>query len=133
MRVLTRASPGSVGDMQTDTPTVYEVVDEAAALTDPHGHDDAIRELLLSFEDDDRPARGVEDLPDVFASTAHGVDPEGDSPAVRVTAAVAAFLATQPEGGDDREGTLREAVRTAYGEEVPEPVGDWLRDEGVEL
>src|SRR5262245_20181718 len=107
--------------MKTDTPTVYEVVDRAVAMTDPDGRDDAIVELLESFEDDDRPARGVEDLPDVLASTAQGVDPEGDSGGVRVAAAVAGFLATQPEGGDDPKSTLRLAVRTAYGNEVPEP------------
>ena len=68
-----------------------------------------------------------------MGSTARGVDPEGDSPGARVTAAVATFLATQPEGGDDRRSTLRVAVRTAYGDAVPEPVVEWLREEGVEL
>lgn len=119
--------------MAGDSPTVYEVVDEAVAVTDPDRRDDAIEELLLAFEDDDRPARGVEDIAEVLGSTASGVDPEGDSPGVRVAAAVAAFLATSPEGGDDRRSTLRVAVRAAYGNEVPEPVVDWLRDEGVEL
>jgi hypothetical protein len=119
--------------MQTDTPTVFEVVHEAAGMTDPDGHDDAIASLLRAFEDDDRPARGVEDIADVLGSTVRGVDPEGDSPGARVTAAVATFLATSPEGGDDRESTIRVAVRTAYGDEVPEPVVDWLRDEGVAL
>ena len=119
--------------MHTETPTVYEVVDKAVAMTDPDGHDDAIVELLESFEDDDRPARGIEDIAEVLGSTAQGVDPEGDSPGVRVAAAVAAFLATKPEGGDDRKSTMRVAVRTAYGDDVPEPVAEWLRDEGVEL
>src|SRR5256885_6534462 len=119
--------------MHTETPTVYEVVDKAVAMTDPDGHDDAIVELLESFEDDDRPARGVEDLPEVLGSTARGVDPEGDSPGVRVAAAVAAFLATQPEGGDDPKATMRVAVRTAYGADVPEPGAEWLRDAGGEL
>jgi hypothetical protein len=50
-----------------------------------------------------------------------------------VAAAVATFLATSPEGGDDRPGTLRVAVRTAYGDDVPEPVVEWLREEGIEL
>src|SRR5437870_2715299 len=119
--------------MQTDTPTVSEVVHEAVGMTDPDGHDDAIASLVTAFEDDDRPARGVEDIAEVLGSTAQGMDPEGDSPGARVTAAVAAFLATAPEGGDDRQGTLRVAVRTAYGDEVPEPVAEWLREEGVDL
>src|SRR3954454_1055263 len=133
--------------MQTDSPTVSEVVHEAVGLTDPDGHDDAIASMITAFEDDDRPARGVEDIAEVFGSTARGVDPEGDSPGARVTAAVATFLATSPEGGDDRGGgpppaappspatppgggdarpaTLRVAVRTAYGDDVPEPVLEW--------
>jgi len=119
--------------MPNDAPTVYEVVHEAVAMTDPDRHDDAIEELLLAFEDDDRPARGVDDIAEILGSTANGVDPEGDSPAVRVAAAVAAFLATNPDGGDDRTATLRLAARTAYRDEVPEPVVEWLRDEGVEL
>jgi hypothetical protein len=119
--------------MRTDTPTVSEVVHEAVAMTDPDGHDDAIAEMLEVFEDDDRPAQGVDDLPEVFGSTARGLDPEGDSPGARVTAAVAAFLATQPEGGDDRPATMRVAVRTAYGDDVPEPVAEWLRAAGVDI
>jgi hypothetical protein len=119
--------------MHTDTPTLSEVVHEAVGLTDPDGHDDAIAALLAAFEDDDRPARGVEDVAEVLGSTARGIDPEDDSPAVRVAAAVAAFLATSPEGGDDRASTLRVAVRTAYGDDVPAPVLEWLREDGVEL
>lgn len=119
--------------MQTDSPTVSEVVHEAVGFTDPDGHDDAIASMITAFEDDDRPARGVEDIAEVLGSTARGVDPEGDSPGARVAAAVATFLATSPEGGDDRQATLRVAVRTAYGDHVPESVVEWLREEGVEL
>src|SRR5204863_9580307 len=99
--------------MRTDTPTMSEVVHEAVGLTDPEGHDDAIAALLTAFEDDDRPARGVEGIAEVLGSTARGIDPEDDSPGVRVAAAVATFLATSPDGGDDRESTQR----TAYGED----------------
>src|SRR5437764_15193461 len=117
--------------MQTDTPTVSEVVHEAVGLTDPEGHDDAIAALLVTFEDDDRPAGGVDDIEEIFGSTARGIDPDDDTPGVRVAAAVAAFLATSPEGGDDGPSTLRVAVRTAYGDDVPEPVRDWLAQRGV--
>src|SRR6059058_3863508 len=111
--------------MQTDTPSMSEVVHEAVALTDPEGRDDATAGLLAAFEDDDRPARGVEDIAEVLGSTAQGIDPQDDSRGVRVAAAVATFLATSPEGGDDRQSTLRVAVRTAYGDDVPEPVVEW--------
>src|SRR5438552_10640697 len=112
--------------MRTDTPTVSEVVHEAVALTDPTGHDDAVASLLTAFEDDDRPVQGVDDIAEVLGSTASRIDPDDDSPGTRVAAAVAAFLAASPAGGDDRPGTLRVAVRTAYGDDVPEPVRDWL-------
>jgi hypothetical protein len=119
--------------MQTDTPTMSEVVHEAVGLTDPDGHDDAIASILTAFEDDDRPAHGVDDVGELLGSTARGIDPDDESPGVRVAAAVAAFLATTPEGGDDRVATLRVAVRAAYGDDVPEPVAEWLRAEGVDL
>src|SRR5690348_4527564 len=115
--------------MHTDTPTLSDVVHEADGLTDPDGHDDVNAALLAALKEDDRSALGVEDVAEVLGSTARGIAPEDDSPGVRVAAAVAAFLATSPEGGDDRASTLRVAVRTAYGDDVPAPVAEWLRAE----
>ena len=119
--------------LETDVPTVAEVVRRAVALCDPDGHDPAVTELETAFEDDDRSAPGLGDaLAEELRTTAEGLDPEGDSGAVEMTAAVASFLATKPQGGDDRVDTLRVAARVAWGDQPPASVRAWLADHGVE-
>lgn len=113
--------------------TVAKVVQRAVALCDPPGADEACSQLLMAFEDDDRPALGLGDtLAEELRTTVDGLDPEHDSAAAEVAAAVAAFLATDPAGGHDRETTIREAVRIAWGGNPPEHVDAWLAGQGVE-
>jgi len=116
---------------RTQVPTVSEVVREAVALTDPAGHDDGVIAMLESFEDDDRPTSAVDDLGGVLGSTAGGIDPEGDSPAVEMTAAAAFWLSTNPSQADDRERTLREAARLTYGKSLPDRIESWLAEQGI--
>ncbi len=126
---------GSFRPMENDitTVTVAQVVHEAVALCDPDGTDEACSQLLLAFEDDDRAAVGLGDtLAEELRTSVEGLDPEHDSAAAEVAAAVAAFLATDPAGGNDREATIREAVRIAWGETPPEHVDAWLSAQGVE-
>ena len=119
--------------MQTDVPTVSEVVSRAVALVDPDGGDDAMAALLEAYEDDDRAAPGLGDaLAEELRTTAAGLDPEGDSAAVRVAAAVAFFLSTKPRGGEDDAATLRVAARVEWGDDPPENVSAWLAGRGVE-
>ena len=108
-----------------------EVIRDAVALTDPAGHDDAVVAMFEAFEDDDRPTSAVEDLGGELGSTAGGIDPEGDSPAVEMTAAAAFWLATNPAHAGDRERTLREAARLAFGDSVPERLQAWLTEQGI--
>ena len=117
---------------ETDVPTVADVVRRAVALVDHEGSDDIARELQLVYEDDDRPAAGEgESLREELRGTLAGLDPEGDSGAAAVAAAVASFLATQPEGGSDGSATIREATRVEWHGEPPELVRSWLADHGV--
>ena len=118
------------GDRQ-GIPTVAEAVTRAAALCDPAAGDWAVTALLESFEDDDRPATAVEDLVGELGSTVGGVDPEGDSPAAAMTAAVAVWLSTNIDSAGDRERVLREAARLGFGDGVPTDVAEWLEAEGV--
>ena len=112
--------------------TVAKAVQRAVALCDPEGVDEACTQLLLAYEDDDRPALGLGDpLAEELRSTVEGLDPEHDSAAAEVAAAVAAFLAGDPHGGNDREGTIREAARVAWAGTPPEHVEAWLSDQGV--
>ena len=119
--------------MRTDIQTVSEVVREAASICDPEGHDDVVNSLFARFEDDDRPALGVDDLRGELEGMLEGVDPEGDSPAAQMTAAGAAFLATSPAEADRGDAALRHAAKMWFGDDPPEPVQDWLRDQGVEV
>ncbi|MDQ3933609.1 MAG: hypothetical protein M3340_03145 [Actinomycetota bacterium] len=113
--------------------TVAKVVQRAVALVDPAGTDEACSQLLMAFEDDDRPALGLGDpLAEELRTTVEGLDPEHDSAAAEVAAAVAAFLAGDPAGGHDRETTIREAVRIAWGGTPPGEVEAWLAAQGVE-
>ncbi|HEX8743594.1 MAG TPA: hypothetical protein VF712_10710 [Thermoleophilaceae bacterium] len=113
--------------------SVASVVQSAVALCDPDGADEACSQLLLAFEDDDRPAVGLgEGLRDELDSTVEGLDPEHDSAAAEVAAAVAFYLSTKPTGGSSDEATIREAVRVRWGEEVPPHVSEWLDAQGVE-
>ncbi|HEX8054113.1 MAG TPA: hypothetical protein VF517_14070 [Thermoleophilaceae bacterium] len=113
--------------------TVAQVVHRAAVLCDPEGVDDACTQLILAYEDDDRPALGLSDtLGEELRSTVAGLDPEHDSAGAEVAAAVATFLATKPHGGNDDEGTIREAARIAWGQSPPPNVSDWLDAQGVE-
>jgi hypothetical protein len=112
--------------------TVARVVHRAVALCDPDGGDDACSQLLVAYEDDDRPAVGLEGLAEELRSTVDGLDPEHDSAGAEVAAAVATFLAGDPRGGSDGETTIREAVRIAWGGSPPENVRAWLDAQGVE-
>jgi len=118
--------------LETDVPTVSHVVHEAVAMCDPDGQDDATTELLEAFEDDDRPAPGLGDsLAEELRTTVEGLDPEGDSATAAMAAAVAAFLATKPQGGDDPATTFRVAARIAWGEHPPPNIEEWLEEHGA--
>jgi len=116
--------------VETDVPTVSETVRRAAAICDPAGEDPAVIELLERFEDDDRPARS----PDAFGALARQetvADPFADSPAAAMTAACAAWLATNLEHSDDRVRVLTEASRVAFDGDPPPHVAAWLESQGV--
>ena len=115
------------------TVTVAQLVHQAVALCDPEGGDEACTQLLLAFEDDDRAAVGLGDtLAEELRTSVDGLDPEHDSASAEVAAAVASYLSTKPTGGSSDEATIREAVRVAWGSDVPPEVGDWLSAQGVD-
>jgi hypothetical protein len=113
--------------------TVASLVHRGVALADPDGTDDACTQLLLAFEDDDRPAVGLGGLlREELGSSVGGLDPEHDSGGVSVAAAVAFYLSTKPGGGSDDDATIREAVRVTWGDDPPEHVSGWLAAQGLE-
>jgi len=118
--------------VEARVPTVSEIVRKAVAMTDPDGQDDIAVELLEAFEDDDRAAPGLGDsLAEEIRTTVEGLDPEADSAAGAMAGAVAVFLATKPEGGDDPADTFRVAAHVAWHGNPPANVQDWLAEHGA--
>ena len=118
---------------ETDVQSVSDVVRRAVAVVDRDGGDPIVADLLLAYEDDDRTATGLGDsFWDELRGTVDALDPERTSAPAAVAAAVAYFLSTQPAGGSDRDGTIREAVRVGYGGEPPHHVAAWLAAQGID-
>jgi predicted ATPase len=75
----------------------------------------------------------IHDLRTELAEAVHDVDPDGDSPALAMTAATSAYLAGShgESSVDDRE-LLRLAARAEFRGKPPEHVAGWLAERGVE-
>jgi hypothetical protein len=117
-----------------DTVPVSQAVSRATALVDPDGTDSEVEGLLLAYEDDDRPARGLPGLHEELRSTVEGMDPDEDSPAVRVAAALAFFYAGRPEAEHAAEDVVPSAVRLFYGDDgIPDFVRAWLEAAGEQV
>ena len=114
--------------------TVAEAIQRAAEVTDPSGADADVGELVAQLEDADEPVTAVADLSDRMEEARRAVDPEGDVPAVTMTAAVATYLGYRRDEVDQPpEDLLRLAARAEFEGQPPEEVSDWLTDQGVEV
>ena len=120
------------GDRST-IPTVSQVVRDGAAIADPEGTDTVVTALFEAFEDDDRPATASEDLAGELLGTVDAADPELDSPAARMAAAGAVWLATNPDHEHDPERVLEESARLVFRGDPPAPVTAWLEERGVTI
>jgi hypothetical protein len=106
--------------------TVAQVVREAAGIVDPTDRDALVGDLERWFEDDDDPVEAVPDLDRRIAGALDELDPEDDHPGMSVAAAVAIYLATRPRHEPrDRDAVIRQAIRLAYGNDVPAGVAGW--------
>ncbi len=114
-------------------PSVAAVVERAAAICDPPGHDQTVTSLVARFEDDDRPAAGVPDLATLVRSTFEEEGPQVIGPAATMTAVAAAWLSTNFDHADDRERVLREASRAAFGGRPPADVEGWLSEQAIPI
>lgn len=118
------------GDRE-QVPTVSAAVRDAAAICDPDGIDTVVTSLYEGFEDDERPATASEDLAAELLGTVREIDPAGDSPAARLTAATATWLALNP-GDEDPDHALVEGARLVFGDELPAGAEQWLAERGLE-
>ena len=117
-----------------DPPTLADVVHRAAEVVDPEGAEDGVSDLLRRFEDRDEPVTADADIELEIAEAKGAVDPQDEDPPVVMMATVATYLAfRRTEIERDREELLRLAARAEFHGQPPEPVADWLDDQGVEL
>ena len=104
--------------------TVSDLVRRAAAIVDPDGDDPAVVELVMRFEDDDEPVRGV--LDQLEERLAWGAD---EDPPIVMAQALVLYLAHRvDEFDDDADELLRLAARAEFDGHPPEPVTAWLRE-----
>jgi len=122
--------PVKPGD-RTTIPTISQAVRDGAAIADPGGVDTVVTALFEAFEDDERPATASEDLRGELLQTVEGIDPDGDSPAARMAAASAVWLATNPEHEHQPERVLEESARLVFAGDPPDPVVAWLDERGI--
>jgi hypothetical protein len=105
----------------------------AAQICDPEGKDSAVAAFTsrVPFHDTDTPM-SIHDLRTELAEAVRAVDPDGDSPALAMTAATSAYLAGR-HGESSVEDTelLRLAARAEFRGEPPGHVAGWLAERGV--
>ena len=112
--------------------TVEDAVRAGARVADPEERSEGVTTLIESFEDDDRPSTAAEDLRGELESAVEEIDPDGLDPQVAIAAAGANWLATKPDDVKDPDRTIREGVRSFYGDHVPDSVADWLSERGLD-
>jgi len=114
--------------------TLYQVVHRAGEVVDPEGADVDVTDFMARFEDSDEPVTAVEDIGERFAEAAGALDPQQESGALQVAAAVATYLAfRRDEAEEEPDELVRLAVRAEFHDHPPRPVADWLELNGVEV
>lgn len=113
-------------------PSVADVVRRAVEICDPDAADSQLADLLARFEDRDEPITALAD-PEAELAERAALDEDLAGPAELMAVAVATYLAhRRDEIDDDREDVLRLAARAEFGGDPPEPVREWLAEQGVE-
>jgi hypothetical protein len=116
--------------------TLAQIVHRAGEVVDPQGADADVVDFVTRFEDDDEPVAGLREVIEQrFAEAAGELDPEQESGALQITAAVATYLAFRRDeaGEPDADELVRLAVRAEFHTHRPEPVSDWLSLNGVNV
>ena len=119
---------------EPDPVTLAQLVHRAAEITDPDGADADVVALEQRFEDADWPVSGILDsIEQRMAEAAGTLDPQEDSPALQMTAAVAVYLAhRRDEIEQDAADVLRLAARAEFNGNPPANVANWLDEVGIE-
>ena len=120
--------------MPTDPPplTVFEVVKRACDIVDPDDADPVIGDFERAFEDDDEPIRAVDDVEERISDVLADLDPATNNGALSVAAAIVVYLRFRRDELDAQPDELvRLAARSEWHGDPPEPVTEWLADNGI--
>ena len=119
---------------EPDPVTLAQLVRRAAEITDPDGADDDVTALMQRFEDADWPVSGILDsIEQRMAEAAGALDPQEDSPALQMAAAVTVYLAhRRDEVSEDADHVLRMAARAEFEGSPPAHVAQWLETAGID-
>ena len=119
---------------EPDPVTLAQLVHRAAEITDPDGADDDVTALMLRFEDADWPVSGIlESIEQRMAEAAGALDPQEDSPALQMAAAVTVYLGHRRDELDGApDDVLRRAARAEFDGNPPANVANWLEGAGIE-
>ena len=114
--------------------TLAQLVHRAAEITDPEGADDDVTALMQRFEDADWPVSGIlESLEQRMAEAAGALDPQEESPALQMAAAVTVYLGHRRDEVDEQpDHVLRMAARAEYDGNPPAHVAQWLETAGID-
>jgi hypothetical protein len=114
--------------------TLSQLVHRAVAICDPDDDNEDLGDLERRLEDADEPVAAiVSGIEQRMAEEVGVLDPEGDSGALQVAAAVVVYLAhRRDEFSDEPDHILRLAVRAEFDGHPPANVAEWLDEAGVD-
>src|SRR5919108_2641080 len=90
-------------ERRSSTPTLADVVQRAAAASDPNGVEEGVSALVERLEDRDEPVTALEDISAELEEAKGAIDPQDEDPAVIMAVAVAPYLPSR-RGGIDSAG-----------------------------
>ena len=118
---------------EPDPVTVREVVQRAVEVCEDSSSE-SLDELLVRFEDDDRPISAVEDVEETLDEALGPAEADELDGALTMARAVIVYLAHRRDELDaDRIDLLRLAGRAEFDRDPPPHVANWLTEQGVSL
>jgi hypothetical protein len=114
--------------------TLSQVVHRAVAICDPDDENEDLGELERRLEDADEPVAAlVEGIQQRMAEEVGVLDPQEESGALQMAAAVVVYLThRRDEFDDDPADILRLTARAEFDGHPPANVAQWLEEAGVE-
>jgi len=114
--------------------TLFQVVKRACDVVDPDDEDAIVGDFERSFEDDDEPIRGVDEIEDRVGEVLADLDPATNNGSLSVAGAIVVYLSFRRDelnAAPDR--LLQLAARAEWKGDPLDAVSEWLADRGIDL